>query len=61
VRIRGIQIWMMDKRELRASMKIEIQYHECKNVLTKRFPSQIEIEDFHFSPYKLLDKEEKII
>jgi hypothetical protein len=52
---------MKNKRDLRASIKIEIEYHQGKNVLTKRFPSSIEIEDFHFSPYKLLDKEERII
>jgi hypothetical protein len=51
---------MKDKRELRASMKVEIEYHEGKNILTKRFPSTIEIEDFHFSPHKMVFEEERI-
>ena len=52
---------MKDKRELRASMKVELIYHEDKYIVNKRFPSTTEIEDFHFSPHKLLDEQERIL
>jgi len=52
---------MKNKRELLASMKVEFAYHEGKDVIVRRFPSQIEIEDFHFSPHKLVDEPERIL
>ena len=51
---------MKDKRYLKASMKIELEYQENRNILKRRFPSKTEIEDFHFSPHKLVDDEQKI-
>ena len=52
---------MKNKRELRASIKLQLAYHEDKFIVHKRFPSQIEIEDFHFSPHKMLDEQKRVL
>jgi hypothetical protein len=52
---------MKDKRHLRASMKVEIAYHEGKDVLIRRFASDTEIKDFLFSPHKLIDEKKSTL
>lgn len=52
---------MKDKRHLRASMKVEIAYHEGKDLLIRRFASETEIKDFLFSPHKLIDEKKSTL
>jgi len=50
-----------DKRFLRATMKIELAYKEGTEIITRRFPTTTEIEDFHHSPHKLMVKREQTL